>query len=319
MRQRASRRNVSSRLTRREMRWGLLFISPWLIGFLAFYLLPMIASFGFSLYDFTIARAGQTKFIGLGNWRRFFFEDPDGLASIVKIFKFMLIAHPVGLGMALSLAVLLNSKHLLGKPLFRTLFYMPTIIPFIATVLIWNGVLNEYTGWVNLFLENVLGLKAIGDQGLLWLRSPALIYYSYTMIGLWSLGNAILIFLAGLQNIPTELYEAAMIDGAGWWSSLFRITLPMLSPVIFYNLTVGTIVLMQYFLVPYVLTGSSLYPGFPEGSTNFIMVYFYKQAFMFFNMGYAATIAWVIFLISLALTALLFGTAKYWVYYAGEK
>jgi multiple sugar transport system permease protein len=196
---------------------------------------------------------------------------------------------------------------------------MPTIIPFIATVLIWNGVLNEYTGWVNLFLENVLRIKAIGDQGILWLKKPSLIYYAYTMIGLWSLGNTILILLAGLQNIPTELYEAAVVDGAGWWNRLFRITLPMLSPVIFYNLTIGTIVLMQYFLVPYVLTGSGLYPGFPEGSTNFVMVYFYKQAFMFFNMGYGAAIAWVIFLISMALTILLFGTAKYWVYYAGEK
>lgn len=297
----------------------MLFISPWIIGFLAFYFIPMCASFVFSLFEFTIVHPEDTAFIGLANWRRFFFEDPDAIGAIVKIFKFTIISLPTGLGVALALAILLNSKHVFGKALFRTLFYMPTVIPFIATVLIWNGVLNEHTGWVNLLLEKVLPIKAVGSEGILWLRSPKLIYYAYTMIGLWSIGNTLLILLAGLQNIPTELFEAAVVDGAGWWSRLMRITLPMLSPVIFYNVTIGLIVMMQYFLVPYVLTGSSLYPGFPEGSTNFIMVYFYKQAFMFFNMGYGAVIAWVIFLLSLGLTVLLFGSARYWVYYAGEK
>jgi multiple sugar transport system permease protein len=308
-----------SRKAHEDFKWGLIFISPWIIGFLTFNLLPMIASFGFSLFNFNLSNPAETGFIGFGNWKRMLVGDPEVLASVIKIFKFGLITLPIGMGVALSLAIMLNSRHLFATNIFRTLFYMPTMIPLAATTLVWWGFLNGYTGWLNLFLEKVLGIKAIGIEGILWLDKPYLIYYAYTMIGLWGIGNTILILLAGLQNVPTELYEAAFVDGAGWWSRLFRITLPMISPVIFYNLVIGTITLMQYFLVPYMLVGTTNFPGYPEGSTNFIMVYFYKQAFTFFNMGYGAAIAWVIFLIALGLTAALFATAKYWVYYAGEK
>lgn len=311
-----------SKFGREETKWGLIFISPWVIGFLIFYLIPMIASFGFSLYDFNLANPENAKFIGFDNWKRFFFEDPEALPAIIKTFKFGLISVPIGLITALFLAMLLNSEHLLGKNVFRTLFYMPTMIPLVAGVLLWRGVLDDF-GWVNQLLQSYLGIKAVGVQGIRWLHDPQIIYFTYALIGLWGIGNTVLIFLAGLQQVPTELYEASYVDGAGWWSRLFNITLPMISPVIFYNTVVGIIVLMQYFLVPYILVspnaGASAYPGYPEGATNFIMVYFYLQGFSFFNMGYGATIAWIMFLVGLILTVGLFSTARYWVYYAGDK
>jgi multiple sugar transport system permease protein len=379
-----------STLAREEAKWGLIFISPWIVGFLAFYLIPMVASFAFSLYKINLGDQSavakvlltqksfkqlrtegipdtsltklerlkdqefQTKdeflaaieehvgselsttdktafwdyatkkyFVGLENWKRLLFKDEEIWPSVRKIFHFGLITMPVGLGFALFLAILLNSKHLFAMNIFRTLFYMPIMIPLVATVLIWRGVLDENTGWIDMFLERVLGLNALGSDGIRWLHDPNLIYFTYAMIGLWAIGNAMLIFLAGLQQVPTELYEAAYVDGAGWWSRLWRITLPMISPVFFYNLVIGLIVLLQYFLVPYVLVnpnaGAAAYPGYPQGATRFIMVYFYLQSFSFFKMGYGAAIAWVMFMIALILTILLFSTAKYWVYYAGEK
>lgn len=387
---RAKKTEKFSNIAREERKWGLIFISPWIVGFLLFYFFPMIASLGFSVFEFNLANrdtvahvmftpeswqaleqeeipaavihrlkalegqkfstkddfftaleasldseaygeysktlweyAEKGYFVGLANWKRLLFEDSDIWPSVMKIFKFGAITVPLSLGMALFLAILLNSKHLFGTNIFRTLFYMPTMIPLVATVLIWRGVLDENTGWINLFLQKVLGIQALGVEGIRWMHDPNIIYFTYAMIGLWGIGNTMLIFLAGLQNVPTELYEAAYVDGAGWWTRLRRITLPMISPVFFYNLVVGLIVLMQYFLVPYILVnpnaGASAYPGYPQGSTNFIMVYFYKQAFSFFNMGYGAAIAWVMFAIALMMTLILFGSAKYWVYYAGEK
>ena len=311
-----------SRIAREEAKWGFIFISPWIIGFLAFYLLPMVASLGFSLYNFNLITPEKTSFVGLANWKRMLFEDHEVFWSVVKIFKFGAISLPISLGIALFLAILLNSRPLFATNIFRTLFYMPTMIPLVATVLIWRGVLDD-AGWLNLFLDKVLGIPALGLSGIRWLHNPRLIYFTYALIGLWGIGNTMLIMLAGLQKVPTELYEAAVVDGAGWWSRLFRITLPMISPVFFYNLVIGMIVLMQFFLLPYILinpnAGAAAYPGYPEGATNFIMVYFYLQGFSFFNMGYGAAIAWVMFLIALILTLLLFGTAKYWVYYGGEK
>jgi len=301
---------------KKEAQWGLTFLSPWMIGFVLFYLLPMIASFGFSLYDFNPAVPDEAAFIGFDNWQRALFEDEEVRLSFFRTIKFAAISLPVGLAFALFLAVLLNSEHVMGKTVYRTLFYMPTMIPLVATVLIWNGVLNEQTGWINIFIENLTGIKAVGTEGIRWLNNPDLVYYAYTMFGLWGVGNAMIIFLAGLQGVPTEIYEASEIDGANWFRRLFSITIPMITPVIFYQLVLGVIGSLQYFLAPFVLNQGT---GFPEGTTRFYMVYFYKQSFSFFNMGYGATLAWLMFLVSLVVTGILFGTARYWVYYASEE
>jgi multiple sugar transport system permease protein len=305
-----------TRLQKKEAWWGMLFLTPWVIGFLAFYFLPMLASFGFSLLNFNPAVPDQASYIGFQNWSRAIFTDAEVRLSFIRTLHFSAISLPIGLSFALFLAVLLNSKTVIGKNLYRTLFYMPSMIPLVATVLIWNGVLNEQTGWINVFIERITGIQATGSQGIRWLADPKLVYYAYTMFGLWGVGNAMIIFLAGLQGVPTEFYEAAEIDGASWLQRLFKITLPLITPVIFYQLVLGVIGTLQYFLAPFVLNNGT---GFPEGMTRFYMVYFYKQSFTFFNMGYGATLAWLMFIFALVLTIVLFGTAKYWVYYASEE
>ena len=309
-------KKVKSRILRTEARWGFFFLSPWIIGFLAFYFLPMLASFGFSLLKFNPAVPDEATFIGLQNWQRALTQDKEVLLSFVRTLHFSAISLPIGLSFALLLAIILNSKSVIGKTLYRTLFYMPSMIPVVASVLIWNGVLNEHTGWINMFIEGLTGIRATGTEGLRWLADPQLVYFAYTMFGLWGVGNAMIIFLAGLQGVPTEMYEAAEIDGASWLQRLFSITFPMITPVIFYQLVLGVIGTLQYFLAPFVLNQGT---GAPEGMTRFYMVYFYKQSFTFFNMGYGATLAWLMFIFALILTIVLFGTAKYWVYYASEE
>jgi multiple sugar transport system permease protein len=299
-----------------ETKWGLFFIAPWIVGFLLFSVAPMVASMGFTFLHLDLANPDQQKFVGLDNWTRALTTDPQIYAGIGRTLLFTLVTLPIGFSFALVMALLLNSRHLLGTKWFRTLFYLPTMVPLAAGVLIWTGILNEQTGWIDQIIQATTGIKAAGPDGLRWLASPSLIYFSYTLIGLWGVGNTMLIMMAGLQGIPTELFEAAEVDGATWSTRMFRITLPMITPVIFYNLVIGLIGLMQYFLVPYILTGGS---GFPDGWTNFIMIYFYQQSFAYNNMGYGSVIAWIIFFIGLLFTVLLFGTSNRWVYYAGEK
>lgn len=301
---------------RRNSRWGVLFITPWILGFLAFYLIPMVASFVFSLFSFNLANPDQAQLIGLDNWQRMLFNDPEVLPSFIRVFRFGLISLPITLGFAFFVAVLMNAERVHGRAVLRAMFYMPAMIPLVATVLIWNSVFNEHTGWINLFLQNVLGIKAVGVEGIRWTQNPGLIYFTYTGMGIWGIGSAMMIYLAGLQSVPTELYDSAKVDGAGWWRRLWNITLPMISPVIFYLLILNLIGLLQYFLAPFVLNQGD---GSPQGTTRFIMVYFYKQAFTFFNMGYGATLAWALFLVALAITAFLFATARFWVYYPGRE
>ncbi len=301
-------------MQRREAKWGLLFISPWLIGFLLFYLAPMAASLVFSLMDFTLSAPDEARFVGFANWQRML-QDENTWVGLAVTLRFALISLPIGLFVAFMVAVLLNSKYLMGRNFFRTLFYAPTMVPGIAAILIWIQVLNPNTGWLNRGLE-ALGIQATGTQGLRWLDDPSLIYVAFTFIGLWGIGNAVLINLAALQGVPTELYESAEIDGAGFVRKLRHITVPLVTPVIFYNLVLSLVGLLQYFIVPWVLNQGS---GYPDGTTRFYMINFYKQAFTFQNMGYGATLAWLLFIVSLVITLFLFGTGRYWVYYAGER
>lgn len=304
-----------SPMKRREALWGLAFISPWLIGFLFFYLAPMIASLVFSVYDFTLSNPDEARFIGLDNWTRML-RTPEVWETMFVTFRFAVISLPIGMVTSFLVAVLLNSRNLIGRNVFRTLFYAPTMIPGIASILIWSSVLNSQTGWVNRMIS-LTGWDVTGvNGGLRWLNDPNLIYIAYTFIGLYGIGNAILINLASLQGVPTELYEAAEIDGANWTMRLIKITIPMVTPVIFYNLVLGVVGLLQYFIVPWILNRGD---GSPEGTTNFYMIYFYKQAFTFQNMGYGAALAWLMFFVALLITLFLFWSGRFWVYYSGER
>src|SRR2546429_504298 len=201
--------------------------------------------------------------------------------------------------------MLVNNRRLLGRSVFRTLFYMPMQIPIVATTIIWQGVLNLHTGWLN------FGLGAVGVAGPDWLNSGFWVYPGLSLISLWGTGNMMLIALAGLQSVPTELYEAARIDGAGRWSQFRHVTLPMVSPVLFYNLIIALIGTFQYFTQAYVLTNGR---GDPDNATLFFNLNLYREGWRYYDMGYAATLAWLLFAIVLGLTIILFRTRSRWVY-----
>ena len=292
-------------LQQRQRLWGWIFISPWIIGFLVFTLFPMIASLIFSFTDFSIGN--PITFVGLRQWGRLF-TDETTRNSLWITLRFALIAVPIGLLIPLGMAALLNSKYLLGKPLLRVLFYMPFMVPAISGIFGWQSFLNGSTGWLN----RVLRLIGIEDPPN-WLFDPRFLSFALVMIGLWGVGNAMLTMLSSMQGVPTELYEAADVDGANGWTKFRKITLPMISPVILYNLVLSVIFLMQYFVVPYVLSNTTR--SNPE--TNFFNLNLYRTAFQFQDMGFASAQAWFIFLIALALTVGIFSTARRWVYYAG--
>lgn len=296
---------------RREALNGLLFISPWLIGFIAFTLIPMIATLGFSFMNLKLTNAASNplRFIGLLNYENLF-RTAQVWRSLWITIRFGFIALPVGIILPLALALLMNTKSLKGQNLFRTLFYMPYIIPFVASIFVWGGMLNPETGWINKALE-AMGVQ--NPPG--WANDVNWVYPAYVIMGVWGIGNSMLIMLAGLQGVPTDLYDAAKVDGAGWWDTLFNVTMPMISPVIFYQLVLGIVGVFQYFLAPLVINQGT---GRPGGATMFYNLYLYKVFFTNQDMGFGATMAWLLFVVILLVTIILFATAKYWVYYASE-
>ena len=298
-----------SRLTprTREAAWGIVFIGPWLIGLVLFTAGPMIASLVLSLTDFDLIHPDAVRFIGLDNYARMT-TDPNVVTSVLVTFKFAAIVVPLTMLASLGFAVLLNSPHLFGRNILRTLVYMPIQIPLVASTLVWIGFLNTNTGWMNAILT------FFGIPGPDWINSTTWIYPALSLIGLWGIGNFMLINIAGLQSVPTEMYEAARIDGAGPWTLFRRITIPLMSPVLLYNLVISLIVTFQYFTQAYTLTNGR---GDPDNATLFINLDLFREAFTFNRMGYGAAIAWLLFALVLLLTITLFVFARKRVYYAG--
>lgn len=292
-------------LEQRQRRWGWVFLSPWIIGFLVFTLFPMVASFYFSFTDYTIGE--RPSWIGLRNWENLF-KDPVTYQSLRVTLKFGVIMLPVAILFPLLLAALLNSKYLYGKRLLRVLFYMPYVVPAISGAFIWQSFLNGETGMFNRILRE-LGYANPPD----WLFNAQWVQPAMVLVGLWGVGNAMLTMLAGMQGVPTELYEAAMVDGAGPARRFIKITLPMISPVILYNLVLTVIGLMQYFVLPYVLSNQTR----SNPNTNFINLHLYREAFLYFHMGYASALAWFLFAVALVLTLLVLYSSRRWVYYGG--
>jgi multiple sugar transport system permease protein len=235
-------------------------------------------------------------------------SDPLVQQGLFVTFRFALIAIPLTMIASLGVALLVNSPRLLGRSGFRTLFYMPIQIPLVAGTIVWLGFLNPETGWLN----GILGI--FGIQGPDWTNDVNWVYPALTLIGLWGIGNAMLINIAGLQSVPSELYEAARIDGAGAWSLFRRITIPMMSPILLYNLVISLIVTFQYFTQAYVMTNGR---GDPNNATLFINLVLFREAFVQNRMGYASAIGWLLFVIVLALTLALFAFSRKRVYYAG--
>jgi len=298
------------RLSRRRSLSGLAFLSPWIVGFFAFQLLPILATIFLSFTDYNgnvAFKLGNFEFVGFANYERIT-TDPNLLKALGVTLRFAGLAVPLGLIVPLFFALLVNSKHLIGKNLFRTLFYLPSVIPVVAVTMVFNGVLNAQSGWMNQLLA------LIGIPGPRWFTDPKWCVPALNIIALWGIGNAMIIFLAGLQNVPTEILEAATIDGANGIQRFWYVTIPLISPVIFYNLTLGVINGFQYFIPAMLIGGIN---GNPQGATLTYNLQFYREAFVFSEMGYASVMALILFVIVMICTTVMFTWGQRRVYYAG--
>ncbi len=292
-----------SKLARHNMLYGYLLISPWLIGFLIFTLIPMCMSFYLSFTDYELMK--QSNWIGFGNYSRLFKDRLVGVALYNTVY-YVFISVPLRLFLALILAVLLNQK-IKGTTVFRTLFYLPSVTSSVAMALLWIWLFNPDFGLIN-YLLSFLGVKGPG-----WLVDPTWSKPALIIMSLWGVGPTMVIFLAGLQGIPESLYEAAVLDGASNFRRFINITIPLLSPVILFNLLIQVIQSFQVFTSAYVMTG-----GGPVDSTLFYVLYLFKVAFQFLEMGYGSALAWIFFVIILIFTIIQMKLSSYWVYYESE-
>lgn len=282
-----------------------LFLSPWFIGFIVFTAGPFIASLLLSFTSWDLL--GPSKWVGIDNYTRIFTNDPRFTKTLINTGYYVLFHVPGANLIAFLLAVLLNQR-LRGISIFRTIFYLPTVTSGVASAVLWMWIFNSNYGLVNTMLAE------IGIQGPKWLYStewsmPALIIMSF-----WSIGSPMIIYLAGLNGVPQHLIEACEIDGGNWWTKLTNVTIPMITPSIFYNVVMAIIGSFQVFTAAFVMTN-----GGPAESTLFYVLYLYWQAFRDLNMGYASGLAWILFLIIMLFTVLQFTLAKRWVYYEGTR
>jgi multiple sugar transport system permease protein len=281
-----------------------LFISPYLIGLLVLTLGAVLFSLGMSTSDWRLGR--EVSFVGMGNYLRALRDDPVFWHSLRVTLVYSLTAVPLNLTVGLGVAILLNQK-VRGLTLFRTVFYLPSLVGGVAMAMLWVWIFNPEFGLLNWLLS------LVGIRGPEWIFSPEWALPAFILMNLWTIGAGMLINLAGLQAIPTHLYEAAEIDGAGRWGRFRHVTLPMMSPVIFFNLVLGIIASFQIFTQAYVMTN-----GGPANATLFYVLHLYRNAFEYLNMGYASALAWILFVIILFFTLLVFRSSSVWVFYQGE-
>jgi multiple sugar transport system permease protein len=303
----ADQRRFGVRMTfaRREAIEGYICLAPWALGFLLWIALPMFASLALSLTEYDVVRA--PKFVGLANFERAFFQDDLFWSSLGRTFYYALVTVPLGVAGSLAAAILLNQK-LKGTSLFRTLYFLPHLTPIVAAALLWVWVLQPEFGLVNHVLDMV------GIKGPAWFGSKEWAIPSMIMIALWTGigGNRMMIFIAGLQGVPQELVDAAEVDGANAWQRFRNVTLPMISPTIFFNLILGVIAALHVFTTALIAT-----QGGPAYATWFYALHIYQNAFQYFNMGYAAALAWIFFVVMFVFTYIQVRASARWVYYAG--
>lgn len=284
-----------------EERHFYLFVSPWLVGFFTFTLGPIIASFVLSFTRYDVIHPPVT--IGLENYQRLV-DDRLFWQSLKVTGVYTAAAVPLGIVASLTLALILNQK-IPGLSVFRTLFYLPNVISGVAVSLLWLWILNPDFGVVNLLLWKLFRIR-----GPAWVFSESWVIPALVLMSLWNVGGPMLIYLAGLQGIPTQLYEAADLDGANVVQKFYHVTLPMMTPVILFTLITGMIGSFQVFTQAYVMT-----KGGPGRASLFYVLYLYQNAFLFFKMGYASALAWILFIVILIFTMLLLRTSRRWVYY----
>jgi len=288
-------------LRSRRALWGYLFIAPWILGFVAFNLYPILAVFYYGFTDYSGLK--PPRFIGLANYVDLFTADQLVVKSLSNTLFYVALRVPLHMLLGFVVALLVNNR-LRGIGIIRTGLYLPTIVPYVTTVALWMWLLDYDFGVFN------VALRGMGLAPIRWLGSELMAKPSIVLIGLWQIGTIMMIFLAGLQDIPTQVYEAAEIDGANSMQKLFNITIPMLSPVIFFNLILDIINSFQVFTAAFIATN-----GGPLNSTLFYVLYLYRQSFVYLRLGYGSALAAVLFLIVLLLTLLVFRSERRWVFY----
>jgi multiple sugar transport system permease protein len=304
---RQTARPTSAR-SRRAIWLGLAFISPWLIGLLIFTLYPILASFYYSFCEYKVL--SPPHWVGIRNYVELFTDKDYFLQSLWNTF-FMFLELPLALILSLVIALLLNQK-LRGMGLFRTIYYIPSVVPTVAASILWLWLLNPDYGLVN----KALTLVHLPPSS--WLNDRTWAKPSFIVMDLWAVGGGMIIYLAALQGVPQHLYEAADLDGASAWDKLRHVTLPAISPVIFFNLILGVIGTFQYFTQAFIMTGGGGgNAGGPANATLFYALYLYQNAFQYFRMGYACAMAWVLFLLTMIASLIVFKTSARWVYYEG--
>jgi multiple sugar transport system permease protein len=280
---------------------GYIFVSPFLLGFILWFLIPALTAAWLAFQEWNLIR--DPTFVGLDNFWTLFFDDPLFWQSLKVTVVYTVISVPLRLVLSFLVALLLDTK-VRGMTIFRTVYYLPSIVPAVASAVLWAWILNTEFGLLN------AGLRYLGMPKIHWLQDPRLALHALILMSLWSLGGGMIIYLAGLQGIPHVFYEAAEIDGAGAWTKLRHITIPLISPVIFFNLIIGIIGSFQVFTAGYLVTR-----GGPQNATLFYVLYLYNSAFKQLRMGQAAAMAWVLFFIIMGLTWVVFKWVGRQVYY----
>ena len=297
---------VRAKLTRREILTFYAFISPWIIGFVVFTFLPMMASLGLSFTDWD---SFQTpNFVGFANYIRLFTQDPLFWKSLLNTLYFAIVSVPITLLIALFLANLL-SKPLRGARFFRTVIYLPALVPLVAAAMIFQWLLAPDSGPINSFLH------LFGLQSPAWLIDANWVIPAIILLTVWQVGAGTILLIAALQGVPPELYEAARIDGASLRQQFWRISVPMVTPILFFNLITGVIAGFQVFSQVYVLTNGT---SGPDNASLMMVPYVYDNAFRYFHMGYASALAWILFIIIVVLSAIILKTSRRWVFYESD-
>lgn len=281
---------------------GWLFALPWVLGIIMFYFFPLISSFYYSLTTYSILQPGE--FVGFANYVNLMSDDLFW-TSIYNTIYYAVLYVPLSIIFGVALALFLNMK-VKGMGIYRTIFFLPTLVPHVALAVLWMWLLNPGFGLVNGFLDT------IGISGPNWLGSMTWSKPSLILMSLWTIGQPVIIYLAGLGDISQDLYDSADVDGANWFQKTTKITLPLLTPVIFFNLVMGAIGAFQQFTLPYTLTQGQ---GSPANTLTFYVMHLYDNAFKYFKMGYGSAMAWILFIIIMVFTAIIFVSSKKWVHY----
>lgn len=284
---------------------GLLFASPWIFGLFVFWIYPTLASAYYSFTKFN--GVGTADWIGMKNYVELFTDDNNFLDAIYNTAYFAIVSIPLAIMTSFGLAMMLNAK-IRGQVIYRTIYFLPTLVPEVALALVWVLLFTPRIGLIE------APFRFFGVRGPCWLTCEQWARPTLVLLALWIIGQQIILYLAGLQDVPRDLYDAADVDGASFWHKFRNVTVPIMTPVIFFHLVTSVIGALNFFTIPFIMTGGT---GFPANSTLFYSIYLYKSAFQYLTMGYASAMAWLLFMFTLIVTLIIFRSARLWVFYAG--